>query len=101
MEFGGFPEIALESSKDKKLFLLRQYFDDIIHKDIVDRYNIRNAKQLTDLAKYLVSAAGSKISLNKLSKVFGLSKDTLALYVNYMINAYLLFEVTYFSYSAK
>ncbi len=101
LKFGGFPEVVLEKSEDKKLFLLRQYFDDIIHKDIVDRYNIRNAKQLTELAKYLVSVAGSKISLNKLSKVFGLSKDTLALYVSYMINAYLLFEVTYFSYSAK
>jgi len=101
LRFGGFPEAVLEKSEDKKLFILHQYFEDIIHKDIIDRYNIRNAKQLIELARYLVSTAGSKLSLNKLSKVFGLSKDTLALYVSYMIDAYLLFEVTYFSYSAK
>jgi len=101
MEFGGFPEIALESSKDKKKFLLRQYFEDIIHKDIVDRYNIRNTKQLIELARYLISTAGSKVSLNKLAKVFGISKDTISAYIGYMIDAYLLFEVTYFSYSAK
>jgi len=101
MQFGGFPEVVLEKSEEKKLFILNQYFEDIIHKDIVDRYDIRNAKQLVELARYLVGSTGSKVSLNKLSKVFGLSKDTLALYVSYMIDAYLLFEVTYFSYSAK
>ena len=101
LKFGGFPEVVLEQSEEKKLFILRQFFEDIIHKDIVDRYNIRNAKQLIELARYLVSVSGSKTSLKKLSKVFGLSDATLALYVSYMIDAYLLFEVSYFSYSAK
>ncbi len=101
LTFGGFPEVVLEKSEEKKLFILRQYFEDIIHKDIVERYDVRNAKQLIEIARYLVSVTGSKISLNKLSKVFGLSRDTLALYVSYMIDAYLLYEVSYFSYSAK
>lgn len=101
LEFGGFPEVVLEPERDKKVFLLRQYFDDIIHKDIIDRYNIRNAKQLKEIARYIVSSSGAKISYNKLSKVFGLSKDTISMYIGYMIDAYLLFEVTYFSYSAK
>jgi len=101
MKFGGFPEIVLEKSEEKKKVLLQQYFEDIIHKDIIDRHNIRNTKQILDLARYLVSASGSKISVNKLSKVFGIAKDTLRIYINYMIDAYLIFEVTYFSYSAK
>ena len=99
--FGGFPEVVLENDNDKKLLLLQQYFEDIIHKDIIDRYNIRNSKQLIELARYLVVNAGSKVSYNKLSKVFGLSDETIKLYVGYMIDAFLLFEVTYFSYSAK
>ena len=100
-EFGGFPEVVLEQSEEKKMLLLQQYFEDIIHKDVVDRYSIRNAKQLIEIARYLVSVTGSKVSLNKLSKVFGISKDTLSQYIGYMIDAFLLFEVTYFSYSAK
>lgn len=99
--YGGFPEVVLESSKEKKMLLLQQYFEDIIHKDIIDRYNIRDARQLHEIARYLVSAAGSKISISKLSHVFGLAKDTLSLYVHYMIDAFLLCEVTYFSYSIK
>ena len=101
MKFGGFPEIVLEKSEEKKTTILQQYFEDIIHKDIIDRYNIRNTKLIIDLARYLVSASGSKLSINKLSKTFGTAKDTLRTYINYMIDAYLLFEVTYFSYSTK
>jgi len=101
MKYGGFPEVVLEKSEEKKAYLLQQYFEDIIHKDIIDRYNIRNTKQIIDLARYLVSTSGSKVSVNKLSKTFGISKDTLQTYINYMMDAYLLFEVTYFSFSAK
>lgn len=101
MAFGGFPEVVLETSEEKKRLLLEQYFTDILHRDVIDRYAIRNAKQLLEIARYLVSTAGAKVSINKLSKVFGISKDTLSLYISYMIDAYVLYEVTYFSYSAK
>lgn len=101
MKYGGFPEVVLEKSGEKKSYLLQQYFEDIIHKDIIDRYNIRNTKQIMNLARYLISASGSKVSVNKLSKVFGIAKDTLQTYINYMMDAYLLSEVPYFSYSAK
>lgn len=99
--YGGFPEVVLEKSNEKKNYLLQQYFEDIIHKDIIDRYNIRNTKQIINLARYLISSSGSKVSVNKLSKVFGIAKDTLAMYITYLIDAYLLSEVNYFSYSAK
>lgn len=101
MTYGGFPEVVLESAPEKKRMLLQQYFEDIIHKDIIDRYTIRNAKQVFEIARYLVGTSGAKVSFNKLSKVFGLSKDTIALYVSYMLDAFLLCEVTYFSYSAR
>lgn len=99
--YGGFPEVVLEESEEKKMFLLQQYFSDIVHKDIIDRYNLRNAQQVIELARYLVSTSGAKVSINKLSNVFGLSKDTISMYINYLIEAYFLFKVTYFSYSAK
>jgi len=99
--YGGFPEVVLENLIEKKQMILQQYFEDIIHKDIIDRYNIRNTKQIINLARYLISTSGSKVSINKLSKVFGISKEAISNYINYMVNAYLLFEVSYFSFSAK
>ena len=99
--FGGFPEIVLEPNEEKKKSLLQQYFADIIHRDIVDRYRIRNAKQLLEIARYLVSSAGGRISVKRLSKIFGISHQTLSIYISYMIDAYLLYEVPWFSYSLK
>ncbi len=101
LKYGGFPEVVLEKSEEKKEYLLQQYFEDIIHKDIIDRYTVRNTKQIINVVRYLISASGAKISINKLSNVFGIAKDTLQTYINYMIDAYLLFEVSYFSYSIK
>lgn len=101
MLYGGFPEVVLERSEEKKKTLLQQYFDDIIHKDIIDRYTIRNTKQIIDLARYLIATSGAKVSSNKLSRVFGIAKDTLQVYINYMADAFLLKEVPYFSFSIK
>lgn len=99
--YGGFPEVVLQKSEEKKKQILNQYFFDIVHRDIVDRHKIRNSQELFALAKYLVSSPGSKSSINKLSKVFGITQNTIALYISYMIDAYLLLEVRFFSFSAK
>ncbi len=101
LEFGGFPEVVLENNLELKQKILEQYFNDIIHKDIIDRHKIRNSKQVHLLAKYLSANACQKISYNKLAKSFGLSIDTVISYVNYMIDAFLIQEVNYFSYSVK
>lgn len=99
--YGGFPEVVLEPSPEKKMFILQQYFEDIVHKDIIGRYKVRNPKRLLQIARYLVSTSGSKVSTHKLSRVFGISKDTVAEYISYMVDCYLLGEVSFFSYSAK
>ncbi|MBU0979467.1 MAG: ATP-binding protein [Nanoarchaeota archaeon] len=101
LRFGGFPEVVLETDAEKKITLLQQYFEDIIYKDIVNRYKIRNPKQLMAIARYFMDSSCSKVSVNKLSKVFGLSNDTISMYISHMIDAFLLFEVTFFSHSAK
>ncbi len=101
LEFGGFPEVVLENNPEIKQKILEQYFDDIIHKDIIDRYKIRNSKQVHLLAKYLAANACQKISYNKLAKSFGLSVDATINYIKYMIDAFLIQEVPYFSYSVR
>lgn len=101
LEFGGFPEVVLETDINTKLKLLHQYFDDIIHKDVIDRYNVRNPKQVHLLAKYLCANAGQKISYHKLAKSFGISNETTITYVKYILDTFLFYEVNYFSYSAR
>ena len=101
LEYGGFPEVILEKNVHAKLKLLQQYFEDIVHKDVIDRYKIRNPKQVHLLARYLCSNAGQKISYHKLAKSFGLSTGTAITYVKYLVDTFLFYEVSYFSYSVK
>ena len=42
LKLGGFPEVL----KNKDVTLAEQYFKDIIHRDVVSRYNIRNVKEI-------------------------------------------------------
>lgn len=101
LELGGFPEIVLETNGDMKKRLLKQYMDDILNKDIINRHNIRDARQVLLLAKYINSNVGQKTSFNKIAKAFGMSVETIIRYVQYMIDAYLICEVPFHSYSVK
>jgi len=101
MQFGGFPEIVLEKDEDKKIQLLAQYFNDIILRDILEKHKITPTYQFKSVAQYIISNTGLKISANKLGKELGINSRTAENYLSHMIDAYLIFEVPFFSYSAK
>jgi predicted AAA+ superfamily ATPase len=101
LELGGFPEVVLEDNKEMKRRLLKQYMDDILNKDIINRYNIRDSRQVILLAKYISTNVGQKTSFNRIAKAFGLSVETVIRYIQHMIDAYLIFEVPFHSYSVK
>lgn len=101
LEYGGFPEVVLEKDNDQKLNLLRNYLSDIINKDIMLRRNVRDQKQLMTFIQYILQNPSAKFSINNLSKLTDVSKETVSKYLEYMIDAYLIIEVSFFSYSAK
>lgn len=96
---GGFPEVVLKQ-KNFKMKLLEQYFDDILYKDIIDRYNL-NSQKTKDLALYLITNFTSFISLRNLRNSLKISYDTIKDYISYYTEAFLFFTVDHFSYSFK
>jgi len=101
LEFGGFPEVVLAEDETSKRKLLEQYVNDIITKDIIEKYEIGNMTQINALAKFFLNNPGIKISANKLGKQLGISKNSAQKYIEYIKDTFLIFEVPYFSYSAK
>ncbi len=82
--------------------MLRQLFKDIITKDIIVRYNIRDHKTLFNLATYLLSNIGKYITLNSLKKLFSLgSVTTISSYLKYLEDTYMIFSIPKFDYSYK
>ncbi len=99
LEIGGFPEIFFKDDSFKSK-LLKQYFDDILYKDIIDRYNL-NSQKTKDLALFLITNFASSISLRNLRNSLGISYDSIKDYISYFKEAFLFFTLEHFSYSLK
>ncbi len=98
LENGGFPEYL----KYNSLETLQNLFKDIIYRDIVIRYGVRNVKVLMELALYLISNAGKEYTLNRLKNTFNIgSANSVAEYVNWFEDSYLIFSIPQFSWSAR
>ena len=97
LKTGGFPKIVLEKNEE----LLKQYYSDILEKDIIKRYDIRQKTILEKMGIFLISNAAKISSLSSLEKTFGISFEMASSYLEYFKEAFLIFELPQFSYSLK
>lgn len=98
LRHGGMPEYL----KYKDPTLLKRVYEDILYRDIVARYDIKQVKVLRELGLYLLSNIGGLFSYNNLKKVLGVgSMNSIKSYVDFLENSFLMFLVNRFSYSLK
>lgn len=95
---GGFPEPLAIPDGDR---LLRQYFHDIIERDVRERLSARSSKPIRQIVQLAYAAAGSELSLRRAAAATGLATDTAGAYLQACEDAYLLFQVPYFSTSER
>jgi predicted AAA+ superfamily ATPase len=97
-ESGGFPLVLISGD----LELSRGYFEDILNKDVLVRYNIKEVRGLKDLALFLLSNVGRAYSYPTLKNVTGIkSLSTIKNYLDYFQNVFLLYQLPRFDYSLK
>lgn len=101
LAFGGFPEVVLERDEQRKRERLCQYISDIIAKDILARRPVDSPRRIEALVAFFLANPGVKLSANRLAAQLGMHKDTAQKYLGYVTDTYLLFEVPFFSWSAK
>lgn len=98
LKHGGMPEYL----KYKDPTLLKRVYEDILYRDIVARYDIKQVKVLRELGLYLLSNIGGLFSYNNLKKVLGVgSMNTIKSYADFLENSFLMFLINRFSYSLK
>ena len=91
-----------EYLKYKDVTLLKRVYEDILYRDIVARYDIKQVKALRELGLYLLSNIGNLFSYNSLKNVLGVkSMNTVRSYSDYLENSFLVLLVNRFSYSLK
>jgi uncharacterized protein len=101
VQHGGFPEITAISEPTTKKEILVMYARNILYQDIAPRFAIKKAVDLENLFFYLASNISSLYSFNKLAAMVGLSDKTVKDYIGYFSDAYLLFTLDAFAFSAK
>ena len=83
LKWGGFYEVFEIEDEFAKKSLLISYIRNIIYRDIVPRYNIRNSQTVEKLFFYLLNSATTVLNYTTLSKTFELSDKTIKEYISY------------------
>lgn len=101
MQWGGFPEVVLSEETGEKEDILRQYFTDIVLKDIISRNEIRSKKSLDLIVNHYLVNTSAQHSYNSLRKAYAVSMDIARAYTDALINAYLIFEIEKYEKNLK
>jgi len=89
MEIGGMPEYVLTEDPS----YITNLVENIISKDIIAFYTIKNESIVKDLFQLLCERVGKQISYTKLAKVLEISKDSVKKYLGYFKDSYLFYEI--------
>ena len=98
LQHGGFPEAVKSKNSDA---LLRQYFADIVERDIRERVAARSSQPLRQLVQMVFESAGSELSVRRIAAAIGIAVETAQGYLQACESAYLLFECPFFAYSLR
>jgi predicted AAA+ superfamily ATPase len=98
LEHGGFPEFI----KSNDIEYLKRIYEDIIYKDIIVRFAIRNINNFKNLVSFLFTNFTKEISYHSLAGLLGIQSTTsIKEYISFLTESYLLFEIYKFDFSLK
>lgn len=98
LEGGGFPEYV----KNKKNESLEQIFEDIIYRDLLTRFKIREIKNFKLLINYLFTNFTGETNYNSLKNLLDFkSATTVKNYIEFTRESYMVFELFKYDYSLK
>ena len=94
--YGGLPHILAEPDNESKEAYLERLNSEIYIRDIVERYDIRDAAGMETLMKVIASAIGSLSNAQKISDTFNSSGDksismpTISNYLKYLTESFVI-----------
>jgi predicted AAA+ superfamily ATPase len=105
LKWGGYPALPGTEEASREV-LLREYFDTMMLKDIVQRFNVGKPQQCIELYHYLLSNIGRPYTLKSAYEFLkraghATSRDAVRDYVAWAEDAWLLFTIPIHSQSQK
>jgi predicted AAA+ superfamily ATPase len=81
---------------------LKRIYDDIVYRDLIVRFGIRNVNGFKNLAQYIFTNFTSETGYLPLAKLLGFNSATsIKEYLNILNEGYLIFEATKYDFSLK
>lgn len=106
--YGGMPVVFSKDSHEEKSKYLKDLFQRTYIKDVIERHNIQNDKDvLEDLLNIIASAMGSLTNPTKLSNTFlsekktKIKSSTINQYLDYFIDAFLISKANRYDVKGK
>ncbi len=104
-QIGGFPECQTVDP-DIRERILQDYVDVVIFRDVVERHRVSNVKALKNLVSALLNGVGQRFSVSKFSNVLSsmgikCSREDLYQFLDYLVDAFLVFKVPVYSQSVR
>ena len=97
-KYGGLPAVAgLEREEDKQHYL-REIFETVYLKDVIDRNHLKNADGLRELVRILASIIGSSTNVRRIANTFktaagiGITPATITKYIECLQDAFIISE---------
>ncbi len=86
LKTGGVPEYVLTGEME----YLKELVDDILYKDIIAYYHLKDEQLIKDFFLLLMERAGKQISINKIASILSISPDTARRYLTIFSNSYIV-----------
>lgn len=96
--YGGLPGVVLLESPEEKEAYLKEIFETVYMRDVMQRNHLRNADGLRELVRVLASAMGSSMNVKRIVNTFkseagmDISPNTLAKYIEHLEDAFIISE---------
>ena len=107
MLYGGMPGLINEPTAERKRSYLKNLYDEIYIKDLVEHARVQRQDVLEELLDYLASSIGSLTNANKITGAINaktsnkISDDTIAKYLKHTIDAFLISEARRYDVKGK
>lgn len=99
--FGGLPEVVLEPRPEIKREILQEIFSSYINIDVNAMADFRKIGELPRLLQILAQRVGNKLDYSKLSQVIGVTRPTLATYLEFLEKTYVVYRLPAFTSADK
>ena len=88
MIWGGYPEIVLQKTAEKKKKLLEEYISKYIEKDIIHFLKIENISAFNNLLKFIAQQIGDMVNTNEIANTLQITNATAKKYLDIIEGTY-------------